>query len=110
MVIDGCAGGDIFCIPSMAALSSARNSVSPQHSVCRRTLGERAPALSTVRSGDRMPILPRLVNLYEKRGIQISTGLNPSHFSNAPLAPFAWFISEGKSLTNGLGISLQEIY
>ena len=57
-----------------------------------------------------MPILPRLVSLYEKRGIQISTGLNPSHFSNYPLAPFTWFISEGKSLTNGLGISLQEIY
>src|SRR5579871_4753238 len=57
-----------------------------------------------------MPILPRLVGLYEGRGIQISTGLNPSHFENYPLAPFTWFISDGKSLTNGLGISLQEIY
>jgi hypothetical protein len=57
-----------------------------------------------------MPILARLVSLYEKRGIEISTGLNPSHFSDYPLAPFTWFIREGKSLTNGLGISLQEIY
>lgn len=57
-----------------------------------------------------MPILACLVSFYEKRDVQISTGLNPSHFSNYPFAPFTWFISEGKSLTNGLGISLQEIY
>ncbi len=57
-----------------------------------------------------MPILPRLVSFYETRGIQISTGLNPSHFSNYPLAPFTWFFREGESLTNGLGIALQEIY
>lgn len=57
-----------------------------------------------------MPILSRLAGLYEKRGIQISTGLNPTHFANYPFAPFTWFIREGKSLTNGLGIALQEIY
>jgi predicted O-methyltransferase YrrM len=57
-----------------------------------------------------MPILPRLVSLYETRGIQISTGLNPSHFENYSLAPFTWFIRDGRSLTNGLGIALQEVY
>jgi len=57
-----------------------------------------------------MPILSRLVNLYETRGIQISTGLNPSHFNDYPLAPFTWFIQNGSSLTNGLGIALQEVY
>jgi methyltransferase family protein len=57
-----------------------------------------------------VPILARLTQLYESRGIRISTGLNPSHFGNFPLAPFTWFIKDGVSLTNGLGIALQEIY
>lgn len=57
-----------------------------------------------------MPILPRLVSLYESRGIDIATGLNPSHFDNFPSAPFTWFLKNGESLTNGLGIALQEIY
>jgi Methyltransferase domain len=57
-----------------------------------------------------VPILARLTDLYERRGIRIATGLNPSHFGNFPLAPFTWFIKDGASLTNGLGIALQEIY
>lgn len=57
-----------------------------------------------------MPILPRLVSLYENRGIGIATGLNPSHFDNLPSAPFTWFLRDGESLTNGLGIALQEVY
>jgi predicted O-methyltransferase YrrM len=58
-----------------------------------------------------MPILSRLVSFYESRGIHISTGLNPCHFDNFPLAPFTWFFNNGgESLTNGLGIALQEIY
>jgi predicted O-methyltransferase YrrM len=61
-------------------------------------------------SNTGMLILSRLVNLYETRGIQISTGLNPCHFDNYPLAPFTWFIQDGGSLTNGLGIALQEVY
>jgi hypothetical protein len=56
------------------------------------------------------PILPRLTALYRDRGIDIVTGLNPSHFDNFPLAPFTWFVKNGDSLTNGLGIGLQEIY
>ena len=57
-----------------------------------------------------MPILPRLVSLYQSRGIRIATGLNPSHFGDFPLAPFTWFVKDGESLTNGLGIALQEVY
>jgi pimeloyl-ACP methyl ester carboxylesterase len=57
-----------------------------------------------------MPILKRLTGLYESRGIQISTGLNPCHFGNLPAANFTWFIKDGESLTNGLGIAMQEVY
>jgi hypothetical protein len=57
-----------------------------------------------------MPILKRLTELYESRGIQISTGLNPCHFGNLPSAAFTWFIRDGESLTNGLGIAMQEVY
>lgn len=57
-----------------------------------------------------MPILKRLTGLYESRGIQISTGLNPCHFGNLPSAAFTWFIKDGESLTNGLGIAMQEVY
>jgi predicted O-methyltransferase YrrM len=57
-----------------------------------------------------MPILPRLVSLFQSRGIDIATGLNPSHFGGFPHAPFTWFIKDGESLTNGLGIAMQEVY
>lgn len=57
-----------------------------------------------------MPIIGRLAALYERRGIRIATGLNPSHFDNFPQAPFTWFFKDGESLTNGLGIALPEIY
>jgi predicted O-methyltransferase YrrM len=57
-----------------------------------------------------MPIIARLAALYESRGIRIAAGLNPSHFGGFPHAPFTWFVKDGESLTNGLGIALQEIY
>ena len=57
-----------------------------------------------------MSILPRLMRLYEDRGIAVSTGLNPAHFGNFAEAPYTWFIEGGASLTNGLGISAQEVY
>jgi predicted O-methyltransferase YrrM len=57
-----------------------------------------------------MPILKQLIQLYESRGIEISTGLNPCHFGNLKQAGFTWFIRDGKSLTNGLGIAMQEVY
>jgi hypothetical protein len=57
-----------------------------------------------------MPILRRLIGLFESRGIQISTGLSPWQFDNLSLANFTWFLKDGRSLTNGLGIAMQEIY
>jgi len=57
-----------------------------------------------------VPIIARLAALYERRGITISTGLNPRQFGDFPYAPFTWFFKDGASLTNGLGIALQEIY
>ena len=57
-----------------------------------------------------MSIIARLASLYESRGIHISTGLDPNHFGNFPLAPFTWFFKDGESVTDGLGIALQEIY
>ncbi len=57
-----------------------------------------------------VPIASRLVAIYRGRGIDIASGLNPSHFDNLPTAPFTRFIKEGESLTNGLGIALQELY
>lgn len=57
-----------------------------------------------------MPILPRLAAIYRARGIDVATGLNPALFDNYPLAAFTWFVKDGESLTNGLGIALGEIY
>lgn len=57
-----------------------------------------------------MPVIARLVSLYRERGIEIAAGLNPSHFGGYPLAAFTWFVRDGRSLTNGLGIAMQEIY
>jgi predicted O-methyltransferase YrrM len=57
-----------------------------------------------------MPIIAHLASLYESRGIKISSGLNPSLFSDFPMAPFTWFFKNGQSMTEGLGIALQEIY
>jgi predicted O-methyltransferase YrrM len=56
------------------------------------------------------PVVPRLVRLYEERGILVSTGRNPLRFGGLKEAPYTWFIKDGESLTNGYGISLQEVY
>jgi pimeloyl-ACP methyl ester carboxylesterase len=57
-----------------------------------------------------MPILNRLVSLYEKRGIGIAAGFSPWRYANLPQVNFTWFLRNGKSLTNGLGIAPQEVY
>ncbi|HEX5318903.1 MAG TPA: class I SAM-dependent methyltransferase [Stellaceae bacterium] len=57
-----------------------------------------------------MPIIARLVALYESRGITVATGLSPTRFAGFPNAPFTWFFKDGASVTNGLGIAMQEIY
>ena len=44
-----------------------------------------------------MPIIGRLTAIYrECAGIEIATGLNPSHFDDFPLAPFTWFLKDGE--------------
>ena len=57
-----------------------------------------------------MPILNRLVDVYEKRGFEIAVGLNASHFDNFTAAPFTWLMRDGRSFTNGLGITISEVY
>jgi hypothetical protein len=57
-----------------------------------------------------MPVLARLVALYRTRGIEIATGLNPGNFGNFGPAAFTWFVKDGESLTNGLGIAAAEVY
>jgi len=57
-----------------------------------------------------MPVLNKLISLYRNEGFRISTGLNPCHFENYPLAQFTWLVRDGESQTNGLGIAMQEIY
>lgn len=57
-----------------------------------------------------MPILPKLISLYTRRGIEISGGPPPWRYANHPYSAYTFFLRNGKSLTNGLGISFQEIY
>lgn len=57
-----------------------------------------------------MPIIAELVELYRSEGIAISTGLPPHRFGGYGGAPFTWFLKDGQSLTNGLGIAMQEVY
>jgi hypothetical protein len=64
--------------------------------------------LAAILNWDVMPIIARLASLYESRGIHITSGLNPSHFGNFPLAPYHLVFKNGESVTNGLGIALQE--
>ena len=57
-----------------------------------------------------MPVFPRLVGLYEKRGYEIASGLFPPHFGNWRDAAFTWLLRDGKSTTINLGIAQQELY
>jgi len=57
-----------------------------------------------------MPVIAQLIDLYRAEGIAISTGLPPHRFGGYGGAPFTWFLKDGKSLTNGLGIAMQEVY
>jgi predicted O-methyltransferase YrrM len=57
-----------------------------------------------------MPVIGRLVELYRAEGIEIATGLWPGRFAGMPSANFTWFLRNGESVTNGLGIALQEVY
>lgn len=55
------------------------------------------------------PIFPRLVKLYKNYGHEVRTGLNP-HQLGFNHAPFTVLYKDGKSLSTGGGISLQETY
>jgi len=57
-----------------------------------------------------MPILNRLVDLYESRGFEIAAGFNPYHFDNFGAAPYTWIFRDGRPYTNALGIAVKEIY
>jgi predicted O-methyltransferase YrrM len=57
-----------------------------------------------------MPIIGKLVELYRAQEIEICTGLGSHDFGDLPSAPFTRFIKDGRSMTNGLGIAMQEIY
>jgi hypothetical protein len=57
-----------------------------------------------------MPIIAQLVDLYRAQGIEISTGLPPHRYDGYAGATFTWYFKDGKSLTNGLGIAMQEVY
>ena len=57
-----------------------------------------------------MTILPELYRLYESRGFTISSGLNAYHFMGKMEVPFTHHYRDGKPVTGGLGLSLQEIY
>ncbi len=57
-----------------------------------------------------MPVLPRLVQLYRKRGYEIASGLFPPAFGGYHEVAFTWLLHKGKSTTRNLGIAQQEIY
>jgi predicted O-methyltransferase YrrM len=57
-----------------------------------------------------MPIIGKLVEMYRAQGIDICTGLRSYDFYDLPTAPFTRFIENGRSITNDLGIAMQEIY
>ncbi|MEP0339229.1 MAG: class I SAM-dependent methyltransferase [Alphaproteobacteria bacterium] len=57
-----------------------------------------------------MPIINKLHELYEGLGFSVSSGLSPSHLDGCIEAPFTWLLKDGESFTNGLGISMKEVY
>lgn len=57
-----------------------------------------------------MAVLPRLVELYAKRGYEVATGLFPPTFGNFGEAAFTWLLHKGRPTTGNLGIALQEVY
>jgi len=56
-----------------------------------------------------MSVIPRLFEMYRAEGIDVVSGLNPSHWIGLRAAPFTWFLRDGRSCTTGLGIALQEM-
>jgi predicted O-methyltransferase YrrM len=57
-----------------------------------------------------MPILPQLFRFYREHDCLPLVGLSPTKFGSFPLAVYTWMIKDGKNFTQGLGISMQEVY
>lgn len=57
-----------------------------------------------------MTVFMKLVEAYEAEGLQVAAGLNPTLASDFFAAPFAWIIRDNQKVTDGLGITPQEIY
>lgn len=57
-----------------------------------------------------MPIINKLFAGYESLGFTVSSGLNPHHHGGNLGAPFTWLMKGGRCFSNGLGISMKEIY
>jgi hypothetical protein len=57
-----------------------------------------------------MAALVRLTAIYERRGFDVSTGLNPIHLYGEPLAPFTYILKDGEIVTYAAGIAVQELY
>jgi predicted O-methyltransferase YrrM len=54
-------------------------------------------------------ILPKLIDMYRKRGYETLTGYNPYHFNGYMDAPFTHFIDKDGVTTAMFGLALQEI-
>lgn len=52
----------------------------------------------------------KLLEIYKNQGLDIRTGLNPYHFNNYRDAPFTALHKQGKIISTGGGLSLQEVY
>jgi predicted O-methyltransferase YrrM len=57
-----------------------------------------------------MPIIGQLTDFYREEGVELCTGVAPNHADGLPWAPFTWFFKHGKSITENLGIAVQEVY
>lgn len=57
-----------------------------------------------------MTVFEKLVEAYEAEGFDVAAGLNPTLADDFFAAPFTWIVRDGTSVTDGVGISPQELY
>lgn len=57
-----------------------------------------------------MAVFDALVEAYVAEGFEVAAGQNPTLLDDFFLAPFTWLVQDGRSVTDGLGISPLEIY
>ncbi|HEX2858789.1 MAG TPA: class I SAM-dependent methyltransferase [Alphaproteobacteria bacterium] len=57
-----------------------------------------------------MSIVPTLISAYKKHGFDIAAGLQPKRCGGSEEAQFTWLTRKGQSVTNGLGISMLEVF